>query len=474
MTDATLSTAYAEALVRGTPAAQVSAAYAEALVVIGGTMAELTTVYGEALVPSTPPAKGGLHTVVVGGVDVSCLVDSVSINHGRDDSTAQPEASSATLELSGINYWAPLPDSVEIGAAVEVTTSTSTPTPSVRFVGTVTDLLLGWEDAGADTPDAGVGKIVAVSSLGDLGRRVVGDVPWPQELDGARVSRVMAAAGVTLDPLTSDPGTVQVLARDVDSASALDVAQETAVSAGGVLWQTKAGEIRYADSDHRRGIFPFLALDACDLLVSPTWRRNLDGLINSVSIGYGVAVGGGEQPRWTGTAAGSIATWGTYAYATTTTLAELADAQAMGTALLARNSEPVWVMAALPVDTEGLDVYRYDRLLELDMHSLLTLSGLPAIGTAPVTANLWVEGWKETLTWGGHEMDVVVSGYARSAAPATWDDMAAAWTWDTLPADLTWNSAAGLAPPADMGRWTDQPASLRWDQVPPATTWDTY
>jgi hypothetical protein len=416
----------------------------------------------------------GIHSVTVGGADISCLVDSVSVNHGRDDAGSQPEASSATISLTADAATTLLPAVVDVGATVRVTTQTSSGTYD-RFVGRVTDLALGWDEAGARTPDMGVGQVVAVGALADLGRRVVGATPFPQELDGARVARVLAEAGVTLDPLTSDPGTVQILARDIDAQQALSVAHDAAVSATGVVWQARTGDVRYADADHRRGAQPALTLDDCDVLVTPTWRRTLEGLVNSVSIGYGAEPeGGGEAPQYVASNPDSIARYGTYGYSTTTHLAALADAQAQGQLLLVRNSSPVWVMAALPVDVAGLDAARYDALLGMDMHSLLNLTGLPAIGTAPTSASLWVEGWKEELTWGGHTLELVVSGYCRTTPPPRWNDIDPTWTWDTLSPSLTWDSATCLGPPINVGRWDDQPATLRWDQVEAALTWDTY
>ena len=369
----------------------------------------------------------GTHAVIVAGVELSCLVDAVSIVHGRDDTGSQPQASSATIDIT-VTPEDPLPAGVDVGASLVVTTTTPGGV-STRFVGLITDVALGWDDAGEDTPDAGVGQLVAVGPLGDLGRRVVGDVPWPLELDGARVSRVMAAAGVTLDPLTSDPGTVKILPRDVDATAALEAAHAAAVDASGVLWQTRAGEIRYADSSHRRGIPSTLTLDACDLLVTPTWRRNLEGLVNRVSIAYGLAPEGGEQPVFDEESPDSINRWGRYGYSTTTTLAELVDAESVGRLLLARNGSPVWVMAALPVDVTGLDAARYDALLGLDVHSLVSLTGLPSLGTAPTSSALWVEGYKETLTYGGHELELTVSGYCRTVPAPRWDDADPEWTW---------------------------------------------
>lgn len=415
--------------------------------------------------------------IPLGSVDpvtLTCDVDSASIVHGRDDSGGQPEANSATLDLSFDTDTDQIPAALEVGAELRLSVRTGAVT-SVRFVGRVTDLAVGWDDAGADTPDRPVVQVIATGALAELGRRVVGDTPWPQQLDGARVAAVMAAAGMPLDPLTSDPGTVQLLPRDVDSQPALDVAQGAADSAGGVLWSTRTGQIRYADAAHRRGVLSSLELDACDVLVTPQWQRNTAGLVNKVSIGYGPTPDEGEQPRYIAQRDDSIAAYGRFEYTATTELAAAADAAAMGQLLLTRNREPVWILATLPVDVAGLDPDRTAALLALDMHDLLTVTGLPAAGTVPTTATLWIEGWAETLSAGVHELELVVSGYCRTSPPPRWNDVAPEWTWNTVkPAGLTWDDATCLGPQPSRGRWDDVAASTRWDSVPAATTWDTW
>jgi hypothetical protein len=404
-------------------------------------------------------------------VDLSCLVDQVSIAHGRGDPSGQPEASSATIDFTATRDE-PLPPQVDIGSVVVV--STLTPEGgSTRFTGRVTDIALGWDDAGVETPDAGVGQIIAVSVLADLGRRVVGSEPWPVELDGARISRVADLAGMPLDARWSDPGTVSILARDVDAQQALDVMHGVAESAGGIVWDTRDGDVRYADADHRRGIAPSLVLDACDVLVTPRWLRNLAGLVNRISIGYGLAPDGGEQPQLVAEDTASITKYGRYGLSVTTELAALADAQAMSQLVIVRNSSPVWNMNALPVDVESLSQDETTALLSLDMHALVTLTGLPAIGSAPTSANLWVEGWTERLAAGVHEFEMYVSGYCRTSPPPRWDDLDPTWTWNTAPADLTWNDTTCLGPPTDTGRWADVPSSLRWDDLT-TTTWDQW
>lgn len=404
--------------------------------------------------------------------DLSCFVDEISIHHGRDDTDTQPDASAATLDLSTDTSVEDWPPSLEIGGFITVTTTIGQ-SAITRFKGRVTDISVGWDDAFESTPHASIMQIIATGPLADLGRRVVGDAPWGQELDGARVSRIMAAAGVTLNPATSDPGTVQILARDVDAQPALDLAQAVAVDAGGLVWEMRTGEIRYADADHRRGTTAALEMDACDVLVTPTWRRTTEGLVNDVSIGYGPTPDGGEQPRYAADRPDSIKRYGEYGISAATQLAALADATAMGQLLLTRNSSPVWVLGALPVSMADLSPDETTALLSLDMSDLVRVFGMPSAGSVPTSGFLWVEGWSERLAFGIHEYEMVVSGYCRTSPPPRWDDVNPASTWDSMGA-VTWDDAACFGPPETFGRWNDVPAANRWDTTAPAVTWDSW
>jgi hypothetical protein len=406
-----------------------------------------------------------------GQVDIACLVDRVAIHYGRDDTNSQPDASSCTVDLSFNTDETPYPD-IEIGYLL-VITEVFNGTIYNRFRGTITDQTTTWDDADENTPNHLSVQIIGTDPLAGMGRRVIGDVPFPQELDGARMQRIFTAAGVNWNPNFSDPGTVQILTRDIDSQPALDVARGTADSAGGIVWADTLGTIFYADANHRRNTVSALTLDACDILVTPQWARTTAGLINKVSIGYGVAPDGGEQPRYIAQNDPSIARFGRYEFTAETELAAQADATAMGQLLLVRNSSPVWVMDTLPVDVEGLDAPRTATLLGLQMHSLITLTGLPGAGSAPTSAVLWVEGWSETYEYGVHELDLSVSGYCRTSPPPRWDDVAPTTTWDAAPG--TWDDATCFGPQPSLGRWDDVSASVRWNTITPNTiTWDTW
>jgi hypothetical protein len=375
-----------------------------------------------------------LADVKIALVDLSCLTDQVTIHHGRSDTDSQPDASAATVELSETDVDK-FPDNLQIGGALRITTTIPTIDGDVvftRFTGRVTNLDTTWRDEGTETPNAPSLQLIATGILADLGRRIVGDAPWGQQLDGARVASIMSAAGIPLDPLTSDPGTVQILARDVDSQPALDLAQAVADNAGGIVWETREGEVRYADANHRRNIDATLQLDACDVLVTPMWSRSTDGLVNKVSIGYGPTPEEGEQPRYLGQRDDSIARYGTYSISLTTELAAQEDAAQLGQLLLTRNNHPVWILSALPIDVRNLDSLTTQDLLSLDLGALAFVTGFPVAGGSPPSAYLWVEGWDEVLAWDEHDMSLVVSGYCRTTPPPTWDEVDPAWTWDSL------------------------------------------
>lgn len=402
-------------------------------------------------------------------VDISCLIDQVSIRHGREETTGQPEASTATLDLSLDSGEDALP-SMDIGSIIRVTTNIPG-VSSVRFVGRITDFSVGWDEAGYDTPERLVSQIVATGELGELGRRVIGDVAdYPEELDGPRVTRILTEAGVTPGPV--DAGAVRVLQRFADDASpALELVHAVANSASGILWQSRSGAICYADSNHRRSANAALSLDACDLLVTPSWVRNVDGLANDVTISWGYPEDSQDDVIMTNAA--SKTRYGRYEFSATVDLVNLADAQALAQLLIIRNGYPVWTMQLLPVDVDGLSQARTQTLLSMDVHDLLELTGLPYAGAAPTSTAMWVEGWTETLAFGVHELSVNVSGYCRTSPPPRWDDMRSDVTWNTIGTG-TWDQTVCLGPPPPGGRWADVAATTRWDNLTPAQTWDTF
>jgi len=406
--------------------------------------------------------------VLVDGLAVECEVMHATIRHGRDDPSSQPEADAATIELVG-----QLPAVATIGARVSLLAlDPFDASESERFAGRITDIRTGW--ASLDVPLA---TIIAVAELADMGRRIIGAAPYPAELDGTRVNRAIVAAGVTTDAARSDPGYLTVLARDVDAQPALVVAGDAAYDGGGFLWCAKDGAVLYADAYHRRNAAIAVELVACDLPIELTWSIGLEGLANDVDVRYGVAPGGGEQPSVHADAPGSIATYGTHGASLTTRLADEPDAQARANLIVARQSEPVWILSSLgfPLQSPGVDYELTTALLALEVHDLISVSGMPA-GSPMTNAYVFVEGWVETIDPGSWSIELLVSDYCRTATAPEWDDVAPGWLWDGLDPGMTWDSITCL-PPYVAGypdRWVDVPSSQRWDELDPAIEWDEW
>ena len=193
--------------------------------------------------------------LTVDGVDVSCVaLPQVSVTVGRESVDTQPSASVLSARILG---WA---GAGEVGAPVVFSD-----TDGRMFGGAVTDL-----DCEHMTGDDWETRLVATGPLADLGRRVVGDVPWPEESDSARVARILTLADA---PHAVDPDIVGplVLARDVDSQPALMLAQGVADDALGVLWEQPADPVtpvRYLPARSRSWVTP-----------SPSWAEVDDAVL---------------------------------------------------------------------------------------------------------------------------------------------------------------------------------------------------
>lgn len=399
--------------------------------------------------------------VRVEGLEVQCEVTRATIRHGRDDASSQPNADSATLELVGV-----MPAEAAIGATLEVLAGVAG-LEVPRFAGRITDIAIGW-----DSVDIPVASIVAVGELADMGRRLI-RAAYPEHLDGARVNAAIVAAGVSTDPARTDPGTLYVLGRDnVDTSTetALAVASAAAAAGNGFLWQATDGAVLYADADHRAYAVPVLTLEACDVPLGVTWAMGLEGLANDVAVAYGTA---SPQAEATATDPASVAELGPYSARLATILRDAAEAQARARLIVTRQAWPAWVMAGLGFPLEFLGLELTADLLGLEVHDLITVTGLPA-GSPATAAHLFVEGWTETLAAGSWVLELAVSDYCRTAPAPEWDELSPAHTWDSVTAELTWDGATCLPPPVPEGRWSDVPASDRWNTIAPAVTWDTW
>lgn len=407
--------------------------------------------YGETYLPDTPAVGSLLDrfvgtqalTITVAG-SVVPLTDAgfVTIKHGRAGIDQQPEAATCTVTVraSALPELPELGDTLDVQLGPDAVVWLGNPTgPALdairdRFTGTLTDIAVRPE--GRNLAGPGLVSLTGVSRRARLGRTYVGDAPWPAESDGARAARILALVADQVDTDTVDPGTVTLLGRDVDRQTALGLLDALAFQANGQLAEHRNGSFDWHDADHRRTTTPLLTLDASSVLAPAVASKSFAGLVNDLTVTYGNPA---DTVRVT--APSSIARYGPLAAAVTTELADTADASSFATQAVARLSVPAYEFGELAVDLlRSVTADDVTALLAVEQASLLALSGFPESGPFRA-AQVWVEGWAETLGRDRWRLALNVVGYGRGVPALRWSDVDPDLTWAEVDPDRSWLDA---------------------------------
>lgn len=449
---------------------------------------------------------GGAVPVVLtlGGAAVpEAALGPIRINHGRASADVRPEPPTCTVSLrvSALSAWPVIGTALVVTLSDEFAAAAGITTPGkVRFTGRVTDPRVN--------PASDMVQITATGDLARVNAFPVGDAPWPAELDGARAARILALVA-TADPTVvvglSDPGTVTVLARDVDRQPASSLLADLAACSGGDAWQSRGGVISWHDANYRLNADPILSLTAAEVLSGAEWVQSLDGLVTDLTVGYGAEVfdpvdGTTSQATVTVTdpvAADPVTGLGLsigLAATISTELATEADATAYATAVVGRRSRPRWHVPNLAVDMLRTITDPADRaaLAAAEPGVLVAVTGLPTTGPVGSSNAHWVEGWAEEITALSWRMSLAVTPRGLTGPQPRWLDIPLTYTppappggtpsapvtlsWGSPAIDgLSWLSAVGWWPgddAPDAGRWADVPGTVHWNTYSPTTTWD--
>lgn len=405
--------------------------------------------------------------VAIAGVDLDPgLVGPVTIRHGRDDVDDQPTASTCSFTIEATATALPrVGDEVTVDLGADAVAYFTAPLSAVRrFAGRVTDLQA--------IPARGVNgrafvRVVAVAPLAILGRTIVGDTPWPAELDGVRADRVLdlaAAANPAIVVDDVDPGFYDVRARDVDRQPALGLLQELARDTLGILVGLRSGAIAYQDAEHRRNSPVRVTVNASEALADTAWTQDLAGLTNDVVVAYGDA---SPQAEVSVVDEVSVDAFGRYGVRLATQLDDETGASALASALIGRGSRPAWRIENLTIELlRSVDTANAAILLDLEVSDLVAVTGFPTTGPF-VTSSLWVEGWTETIARDEWTLVLNVSGFAYGGPPARWVDVSDELSWAEVAPDVSWLGFSAFDfPRENAGRWVDLASNLDWTDVP--------
>ena len=242
------------------------------------------------------------------------------------------------------------------------------------------------------------------------------------------------------------PGLYTMENRAASPDTIYNIASLIANSAFGYLYEDNAGNIGYADADHRQNYLltnGYVDLDANHALGSGLSTITRSGDIrNDVYINYGNNFGSQE----TATSATSIATYGYKSESIQSVLHSAVDAQAVADRYIAQRAFPLAVFQSItfPLTNPEIDNSDRDNLLGVFMGQPLNIQNLPAQISGGEFEG-YVEGWRWSTRFNELFLTINLSPVAFSQVAMRWNTTPIGEAWNTLSNTLTWEYATIVA-----------------------------
>jgi hypothetical protein len=390
-------------------------------------------------------------------VQTSTTLQDATITYGRNDFFEATQPSYCNLELLNLDGTSP---TVELLDTILIEVTNSAGTYVKLFTGEVSGVYNRFAGAGLGGKPNTL-QIQAIGALGLLVKRYAGAVAYPEELDGARITRILqetlftawedlsntviwndfttetwATYGVQgID--TIDAGRYEVLARPAEIDQAYNLTDTTQQSALGYLYDTPDFEIGYADAERRSENYTtnLIELDANLVNADIQTRLQTADIINSVVIQYDDPVLEVAAQNDT-----SINTYGLLEEVRSTILAQTADATEQATNFVNYRGTPKVSLEEVTVNLSNSDMTNTvrDNLLGVSMDTLLYLDNIPVGLIAEGYNEGFVEGWTWTLGRNNLELAMSVSNSIYSTLDVQWEDYNSAIQWQNLANDYRW------------------------------------
>jgi len=394
---------------------------------------------------------------IAGVVQTSTTLQDGTITFGRNDFFEATQPSYCNLELLNLDGTSPV---VELLDTVVIEVQNTAGTFVKLFTGEVSGVYNRFEGAGLGGKPNTL-QIQAIGALGLLVKRYAGAVAYPEELDGARIQRILeetlfvawedlsntqtwndfttetwANYGVQgID--TIDPGRYEVLARPAEVEQAYELTDTTQQSGLGYLYDTPDFEIGYADAERRSANYTtnLIELDANLVNADIQTRLQTADIVNSVVIRYDDPVLEVVAQNDT-----SINNYGLLEEIRATILAETVDATEQATNFVNYRGTPKVSLEAVSVNLAHSDMTNTvrDDLLTVTMDSLLYLDNIPIGLIVEGYFEGFVEGWTWTLGRKNLELTMSVSNSIYSTLDVQWEDYNSVIQWQNLDNATRW------------------------------------
>jgi len=406
--------------------------------------------------------------LTVGGVDYTDIaISDIQHEAGRTDIYQQPSPSYCSITLVALNNQT-LP--FDINDSFDLQVKDSTGSYVSLFGGDITDVTV---EVGATGSAATVVQytLIAMGSLVKLAKEIFND-NISQDQDGDQILAVLSSVLAdswndvpsatqwnTYDPTTQwqdaevqglgeidTPGLYTMSSQSNITDTVYNVATDIANSAFGYLYEDNAGNIGYADADHRQNylaINGYIDLDARHALGGglSTIMRSAD-VRNDIYINYG----NNFNQQVTASDPASIATYGYKAETINSRVHGSGDAQIVADRYIAQRSipQPAFQSITFPITNPEIDNNDRDALLGVFMGMPVNIQNLPdQISSGQFEG--YVEGWSWSTRFNELFLTINLSPTAFSQEAMRWNQVPAMEAWNTIDPTLQWQYATIVA-----------------------------
>jgi hypothetical protein len=394
---------------------------------------------------------------IAGVVQTNEILSGGTITYGRNDFFQATQPSYCNIELLNLDGASPV---VELLDPVIIEVTNSAGAFVKLFTGEVSGVYNRFEGAGAAGKPNTL-QIQAIGALGLLVKRTAGAVSYPEELDGARIQRILQETlfiawedlsnTQTWDDYTTetwdtygiqgidtiDAGRYEVLARPAAIEQAYNLTDETQQSGLGYLYDTTDFEIGYADAERRITNYSDNLIEVNADLVNADIQTRLQtaDIVNSVVIFYDDPVAEVAAQNDT-----SINDYGLLQEIRSTILAEQADAEEQAVNFVNFRGTPRTSLEEVSVNlaNDAMTNTVRDDLLAVSMDTLLYVDNIPVGLISSGFFEGFVEGWTWSLERRNLELTMSVSNSIYSTLDVQWEDYNPLTQWQNLDNTTRW------------------------------------
>jgi hypothetical protein len=406
--------------------------------------------------------------LTVSGVDYTNItISDVQHQAGRTDIYQQPLPSYVQITLVALNNQI-LP--FDINDSLDLQVKDTSGTFVSLFGGDITDVTV---EVGATGSIATVIEytIIAMGSLARIAREIWND-NISQDEDGNQIYEILSsvllgswndvpaasqwstynatetwanAVNIGLGEI-DQPGLYTMSSQSNVTDTIYNVVSDIANSAFGYIYEDNAGNIGYADADHRQTYLlanGYVDLDARHALGAglSTVMRSGD-VRNDIYINYG----NNYNSQETATDAASIALYGYKAETINSRIHGSADAQEVADRYIAQRAYPLpkFQSITFPITNPEIDNSDRDALLGVFMGMPVYLANLPTQISGGAFEG-YVEGWSWSTRFNELFLTINVSPTAFSQVAMRWNTVPITEAWNTIDSSLTWEYATIIA-----------------------------